>query len=146
MSEHESRNTTREGSLDELAKGLAGGTVSRGKALRMLGAALFGGAVASIPGAALAKQGAAVKPKNVTCTPANSSANSTGGAPCGKPKPNNYTCLCYLDAENQPYCGNTTIFSCSPSCTVSHDCPAGSYCRNGLCNAECGTDPASLCP
>jgi len=54
MSEQESRYTNRERSLDELAKGVAGGTVSRGKALRWLGAALFGGAVASIPGVALA--------------------------------------------------------------------------------------------
>jgi hypothetical protein len=42
------RETT-ESSLDELAKGLASGTVSRGKALRLMGAALVGGALASIP-------------------------------------------------------------------------------------------------
>jgi hypothetical protein len=41
----------RERSFDELAKGLAAGTVSRRKALRLMGAALFGGALASLPGA-----------------------------------------------------------------------------------------------
>src|SRR5918993_5331351 len=41
-------------SLDELSKGLASGTLSRGKALRLMGAALVGGALASIPGVALA--------------------------------------------------------------------------------------------
>ena len=46
---------TWERSFDELAKGLAGGTVSRRKALRMLGAALVGGVLASVPGVALAK-------------------------------------------------------------------------------------------
>ncbi len=54
MSEQGSRYTQTEGSLDELAKGLASSTVSRRKALRLLGAALVGGALASIPGVAWA--------------------------------------------------------------------------------------------
>jgi hypothetical protein len=37
-------------SFDDLAKGLASGEVSRGRAIRMMGAALVGGALASIPG------------------------------------------------------------------------------------------------
>ena len=41
---------TREHSFDELARGLASETVSRRKVLRLLGGALVGGAVASIPG------------------------------------------------------------------------------------------------
>jgi hypothetical protein len=44
-------------SIDRLARGLATGTVSRRKALRMLGAALVGGALASIPGVAWAAKG-----------------------------------------------------------------------------------------
>jgi hypothetical protein len=54
MSEQESRYTERDGPFDELAKGLATGTVSRRKALRMFGAALVGGTLASIPGMAWA--------------------------------------------------------------------------------------------
>jgi hypothetical protein len=45
---------TAEHSFDELARGLASGSVSRGKALRLMGAALVGGALASIPGVAQA--------------------------------------------------------------------------------------------
>lgn len=41
-------------SFDELARGIATGTVSRGKALRLLGAALLGATLASIPGLARA--------------------------------------------------------------------------------------------
>ncbi len=41
-------------SFDELAKGLASGTLSRGKALRLVGGALLGAALASVPGVALA--------------------------------------------------------------------------------------------
>ena len=37
---------TRESSFDELARGMASGILSRGKALRWLGAALLGGALA----------------------------------------------------------------------------------------------------
>jgi hypothetical protein len=41
-------------SLDELAKGLATGTFSRGKAIRWMGGALLGAALASLPGVAWA--------------------------------------------------------------------------------------------
>ena len=41
-------------SLDELAKGLASGTFSRGKAIRLVGGALLGAALASVPGVAWA--------------------------------------------------------------------------------------------
>ena len=44
----------RERSFDELARGLASGDVSRRRALRLMGAALVGGALASIPGVAFA--------------------------------------------------------------------------------------------
>jgi hypothetical protein len=58
-SDHRSENppTLVDRSVDELAKGLASGTVSRGKALRMLGAALVGSVLASVPGVAWAAKG-----------------------------------------------------------------------------------------
>jgi hypothetical protein len=43
--------------LDELAKGLASGSISRRKALRLMGAAVVGGVLASIPGVAWAAKG-----------------------------------------------------------------------------------------
>jgi hypothetical protein len=46
--------TMEEHSLDELAKGLASGTLSRSRAIKLMGAALLGGVLASIPGVALA--------------------------------------------------------------------------------------------
>ena len=46
--------TARGSSFDELAKGLASGTISRGRVLKMLGAALVGAMLASGRGAALA--------------------------------------------------------------------------------------------
>ena len=44
----------RERSFDDLARGLANGSISRGKALRLMGAALVGGVLASIPRVAVA--------------------------------------------------------------------------------------------
>jgi hypothetical protein len=43
--------------FDDLAKGLASGTVSRGQALRWMGGALVGAALASVPGVAWAAPG-----------------------------------------------------------------------------------------
>jgi hypothetical protein len=43
--------------FDDLAKGLASGTLSRGKALRLLGGALVGATLASLPGVAWASTG-----------------------------------------------------------------------------------------
>jgi hypothetical protein len=62
----------RERSFDDLARGLASGSISRGKALRLLGAALVGGTLASIPGIA----GAAPR---VKCT---SDADCPSGGVC----------------------------------------------------------------
>jgi hypothetical protein len=52
----------RESSFDELARGLASGSVSRRKALGLMGAALVGGVLASIPGV--------VEAAPFTCPPA----------------------------------------------------------------------------
>src|SRR3712207_3008844 len=51
---HSSADSTAEYSFDELARGLASGTVSRRKALKWMGGALLGGVLASIPGVAVA--------------------------------------------------------------------------------------------
>jgi hypothetical protein len=48
----------RDHSFDELARGLASGSISRGKAIRLMGAALLGGSLASlgVGGVALADE------------------------------------------------------------------------------------------
>jgi hypothetical protein len=45
-----------ERSFDELATGLASGSISRGRALKLMGAALVGSALAFIPGVAQARR------------------------------------------------------------------------------------------
>ena len=51
-------DNTGEQSFDELAKGLANGSISRGRAIKMMGTALLGGVLVSIPGVALADHNA----------------------------------------------------------------------------------------
>jgi hypothetical protein len=74
-------------SLDELAKGLATGAISRHKAIRLMGGALVGGMLVSVPGMAWAK------PKPGKCKPGTPCPNGTrclpnahgggGTCPCG---------------------------------------------------------------
>jgi|SRR5215208_1883612 hypothetical protein len=45
---YDQEHITEERSFDQLAKGLSNGTLSRGKALKLLGAALVGGTLASL--------------------------------------------------------------------------------------------------
>ena len=50
-------DNTGEQSFDDLAKGLANGSISRGRAIKFMGTALLGGMLASIPGIAYAAHG-----------------------------------------------------------------------------------------
>jgi hypothetical protein len=92
----------RERSFDELARGLASGSISRGRALRLMGAALVGGSLASIPGIAWAKP----KPAGGKCNHNHQceSGNCSGG-------------ICQF-----PVCQNPL------DCTESTDCCPDSFC------------------
>ena len=61
------KSRSRTHSFDRLAKGLASGKVSRRGALRLFGAALFGGLLAGVPGVAVATP---VSPPPVSPPPA----------------------------------------------------------------------------
>jgi hypothetical protein len=86
-------------SFDELAVGLSRGTLSRGKALRLMGAALVGGVLASIPGMA----GAAPK-----CP--------------GCPVP----CNCVRDRENRVRACVSPLAQFADNCDL---CPEGTVCH-----------------
>src|SRR5919112_907502 len=69
-------DSTAEHSFDELARGVSTGTIPRRKALRMLAASLFGGALVAAPaGMALA----APKPGGTGCPVAGQTRNTTNG-------------------------------------------------------------------
>jgi len=121
----------RDHSFDELARGLASGSISRGKALRLMGAALVGGAMGSVgmheasadpPGCK--RNGKACKKGTQCC-----SGNCSGG-------------ICAAA------CGAT-----GATCTEGSTCCSG-FCKGGMCvescippNAiPCDTGSAGACP
>src|SRR5215216_2120016 len=102
-------------SLDELAKGLANGTLSRGKALRLVGGALLGSALGSIPGVAWADD---------RC--------SEGQTRCGD--------RCVNLQTNERHCG-----SCSNRCAEGEECVSGVCQGACLSNGVSCTDPSQCC-
>jgi hypothetical protein len=137
-SEPQSHYTTPDDPFDELAKGLASGTFSRGKALRMVSAVLVGGALASIPGAAWAKKKPG-KPKKKCqdfedCLPGQDCIS--GECRCGE-----FTTLCGgVCCETEFCCGGEKKGVCcgnpNTSC-VDGECvcnPGLATCNGGCCN------------
>jgi hypothetical protein len=108
-----SENPTRvEHSLDELARGLADGTISRGKAIRWMGGALVGAALASVPGVAWASN---------RCGSQQTRCNGR----------------CVNLQQNERYCG-----SCSNSCAEGEECVEGVCSGGvPICTPSCPTPP-----
>ena len=79
MPEENEQNQPRDHSLDELAKGLANGSLTRRDALKWAGAALVGGLLTSIPGVAWAthKPGHADPPGKGHSPPGHSTTTTT---------------------------------------------------------------------
>ena len=98
-------------SLDALAKGLASDSVSRGQALRMIGSALAGAALALfVPGVARAQEDGPVD------------FGPEGPVDFGPEGP--------VDAGGQGTCGNTCLpgrDDCAPGCTCAFISAAGRF-------------------
>ena len=141
---------TRERSFDELARGLASGELSRRKALRLMGAALVGGTLASLGiGEAAAdpckRAGKACK-KNSQCCSGNCANGTCAACPADRVLLSNGTCAVFCTARAQcpggcevcwarsddpeqltGYCGRFPTDPLS-SCTAHDDCPPGQFC------------------
>jgi hypothetical protein len=107
----------RERSFDELARGLASGEVSRGKALRLMGAALLGGTLAS-----LGIREAAAEPPG--CTP--------NGKDCKRDRQ-----CCSGNCSSRGTCvgGGVGCVPLGSSCTTNDECCAG-LCINRICRVR----------
>jgi hypothetical protein len=104
----------RERSFDELARGLASGEVSRGKALRLMGAALVGGTLASL---GIGEAAADLCKRN--------------GKACKK----NSQCCSGI-------CDEATDTCAPPECQDASDCDDGDPCTDDLCiNGMCVNTP-----
>jgi hypothetical protein len=124
-------------SLDELAKGLASGTLSRGKAIRWMGGALLGAALASVPGMAWAdddcrRLGRECRRDSQCCSRncIRRGDDKVCGCPEGKSRCND---RCVNLERNENHCG-----SCSNRCAEGQECMEG-VCGGGepICNPPC---------
>ena len=104
----------RDNSLDELARGLADGSLSRRKALRLLGGALLGGVVASIPGVAWAA------PPEGQGRPCPKGAIKCGDTCCTSPEDRCCRGVCTNVVFNQSNCGR-----CGNKCAPEEGCCGG---------------------
>jgi hypothetical protein len=133
-------------SLDSLARDLANGSISRRKALRLMGGVLLGGTLASIPGVALAQQGgnrACVRFCKQVFPPGRErgqciSQGARGRGPC-------YSCTPGIGPGPHftPQCGPNEEFNPETcECEAVGCSPAGS-CDNAL--SGCDGDPECVC-
>jgi hypothetical protein len=127
----------REHSFDELARGLASGSITRGKALRLAGGALLGAALASLPGAALADDdcrgfGRRCRRDRQCCSGncVRRGDRKVCGCPEGQRRCND---RCVNLQTNERHCG---------SCTNS--CAEGEECVDGVCQGSCPPEGTPL--
>jgi hypothetical protein len=148
---------TTESSFDELTRGLASGTLSRGRALKLIGAALVGGTLASLgireASADKCKRNGKKCKKNSQCCSGICSTNGTcaacpdgrvllsNGTTCailctGVPSPSGFgDCPCGDDSCTQRFPASTSggicaLFSGSSfiECETDEVCPPGEFC------------------
>ena len=133
-------------SFDELAIGLSNGTLSRGKALRLMGAALVGGALASIPGIAWAKP----KPEGAKCKRNKQCASGQcvddvcgGGEPCGGCRAD---CDCVVDRVSGEQACVVSCAACPCQLvTDCNDCFTGAVCFGEGPEFSCARRCTSQC-
>jgi stigma-specific protein Stig1 len=127
-------------SFDELARGLANGTVSRRQALRLVGGALVGAALASVPGVAWAR-GDQCSEGLTRCGErcVNLRRNERHCGSCFNRCRSTQTCCkgrCVNLQRNERHCG-----SCFNRCAEGQEC-VGGECQGG---EPAGCTPGTVC-
>jgi hypothetical protein len=136
----------RERSFDELARGLASGSISRGRALRLMGAALLGGTLASLGIGGVATADDECKPlekkcrKNQQCCSGNCSKSGTSRFGTCACQENGGSC-----ANNSQCCsGNCASGTCAAAClpdvirgNCTSPCTSDTQCCSGNCRGCC---------
>jgi hypothetical protein len=136
----------RDGSFDELAKGLASGELSRGRALRLMGVALVGGALASLPGIASAAPRQRPDGRKCKTNSQCQSGNCQGGVCQAAPTPTgvNIWCVCRDASGTYSYptqCYKDNLQCPDPNTTYLEDqcasiCGGAEYRVNWGCNTS----------
>ena len=130
-------------SLDELARGLASGTLSRGKALRWMGGALLGAALASVPGVAWANDcrrlGRECRRDSQCCSRncVRRGDDKVCACPEGQARCND---RCVNLDRNENHCG-----ACGNRCAEGEECVDG-MCQGGPCPSGTTLIGTQCCP
>ena len=139
----------RDHSFDELTRGLASGTLSRRKALKLMGAALLGGTLASIPGIAWGaklKPGGARCKRNEQCASGQCVDSVCAPTACGAcPEP----CVCGTDLRTGDQACIEDSFRIEPRCNACRRgevCVASSNPDEVGCGARCPITACGVCP
>jgi Dictyostelium (slime mold) repeat len=117
-------------SFDELARGLASGSISRGRALRLMGAALVGGVLGSLGGVAAADE---------ECKPLDKKCRKDAQCCSGKCESRICVPACQVDIECDD--GDAcTVDSCVDGMCVHTliECDDGNACTEDFCIPEIG--------
>jgi hypothetical protein len=143
-----------DGFFDDLARGLADGSITRGKALRLMGAALVGGALGSVGiGEASAdpigcKRNGKTCTRNVQCCSGNCSSG-TCQAQTTTTTPTTTTSTTTSTTSTSTTTSSTTSTTTTPGCipdksicSTNGQCCSG-YCAGGTC-APCPADRVVL--
>lgn len=142
-------------SLDSLAKDLANGSVSRRKALRLMGGALLGGTLASIPGMAWAKPKPPPPPgkkcqRSSQCPTSQVCVNGACACPSGTTFCGG-SCVSNTCGTNETLNSTTCQCECISGATRCGDncvstCPSGQQLNTNTCQCECisGTSPCAF--
>lgn len=140
-------DTTQVYSFDELARGLADGTITRGRMLKLISAAVMGSVLTVLfPGVAVAK-----RRKRKRCPPGTVRIRTRGkhgkGARCVATSTLGTTCSLVNPIGTCPTgqaCVNGACVpvTCSPA-NPTGACPTGQVCIDGACQASPGSPPVS---
>ena len=140
-------DTARQYSFDELTKGLASGTLSRRRALKLMGGALLGGLLVSMPGRVSAQP----EPPVVTCTIPPNPENPCFIDTCSGQR----GCFCVRTTEGGTVCAHVDRGHLCPDptnpqtpliCNASADCPSGMVCADVTTPLPGQTEPPGCCP
>ena len=128
-------------SFDELTRGLASGSISRGRALKLMGAALVGGTLASLGGVAAADD---------ECKPVNKKCRKDAQCCSGRCDTTSRTCACREDGgpctDDTQCCSGFCAFGArcaEPGVRISCRCVNGASTTG--CAADCNTGQQEIC-
>jgi hypothetical protein len=122
-------------SFDDLARGLADGSITRGKAIRLMGAALVGGALGSLGIGEAAADPPGCKRNGKTCTRNEQCCSGNcSGVSCQAQSTTTTT------STSTTSTSTTTTSTTTPMCLPSGNfrCTADTQCCSGICNEFVG--------